>query len=139
MNQMIYPGDFVPMHSEEEVMSAVKKSDKGVDDVQVNITELPDSYKVEVDIPGVKSDNILVIADQNKLSVSVLKKAIGPQQEESIKKKEFSYVCLEEQIEMPDDADMSFVVAEYRNGILEIYVQKSEYPILLVHNRIVVY
>ena len=68
---LIYPGAYVPLLKEEEIQLALNRSHLGETFLPpVNVTELADSFKVEIVIPGgVKREDFLIRSDENVLSV----------------------------------------------------------------------
>ena len=137
---LIYPGAYVPLLKEEEVQEELKRPHKGETILPpVNVTEMADSFKVEVAIPGVKREDFLIHSDGNVLSVCVLHKECGLHEGERFQLHEFNYECFDRHIILPDNADSEFVSAEYKAGILRLYVPKAKQPAKNQHTRIVVY
>lgn len=135
-----YPGSYVPMIKEEEILKELKRTHEGKMLLPpVNVAELPDSFKVEVAIPGVKREDFLIQADGNTLSVFVLHKDCEHPERECFKLHEFNYECFDRPIVLPDNADAEFTCAEYKEGILHLYVPKTIQPVKNLHTRIVVY
>ena len=136
----IYPGAYVPLLKEEEVQSALKRAHKGETILPpVNVTELADSFKVEVAIPGVKSEDFLIYSAGNVLSVCVLHKECGLHEGERFQLHEFNYECFERHIILPDNADSELASAEYKAGILCLYIPKANQSAKNLHTIIVVY
>lgn len=137
---LIYPGVYVSLLKEEDVQEELNRSYEGEAVLPpVNVTELADSFKVEVVVPGVKRGDFLIHADENVLSVCVLHKECGLHEGESFQLHEFNYGCFDRHIILPDNADAEFISAEYRAGILRLYVPKAKLPAKNQHTRIVVY
>jgi len=137
---LIYPGAYVPLLKEEEVQEELKRPHEGETILPpVNVTEMADSFKVEVAIPGVKREDFLIHSDGNVLSVCVLHKEPGLHEGERFQLHEFNYECFDRHIILPDNADSEFVSAEYKTGILCLYVPKAKQPAKNQHARIVVY
>jgi HSP20 family protein len=135
-----YPGTYVPLMREEEMRKELKRSQEGKRLLPpVNIAELSDCFKVEVAIPGVKREDFLIQADGNILSVFVLHKDCGCHESEWFKLHEFNYECFDRPIILPGNADAEFTCAEYKEGILHLYVPKTNQPVKNLHTRIVVY
>jgi len=137
---LIYPGTFIPLVKEEEVQTALKHKHAGEIVIPpVNVIELGDLFKVEVAIPGVQKEDFLVHSDANVLSVCVLQKDEGSHEGEIFELHEFNYECFARHIILPGNADPEFASAEYKEGILRIFIPKSEQPGKTLHTRIVVY
>ena len=137
---LIYPGAYVPLLKEEEVQEELKHPHEGETIVPpVNVIELADSFKVEVAISGVKKEDFLIHSDGNVLSVCVLHKECGLHEGERFQLHEFNYECFDRHIILPDNADSEFASAEYKAGILRLYILKAKQPAKNLHTRIVVY
>ena len=137
---LIYPGVYVPLLKEEEIKEELKRSHEGETVLPpVNVTELPDLFNVEVAIPGVERENFLIYADENILTVCVVHKDRGLDKGESFQLHEFNYECFNRHIILPDNIDSDFISAEYKAGILRLYVPKAKHPAKNRHTRIVVY
>jgi HSP20 family protein len=137
---LVYPGVFVPLLKEEELMEELKKSKKTeTGHPPVNVTEMIDSFKVEVSIPGVKREDFLILADKNILSVCAVHKDNVLHEGERFQQHEFSHGFCDRHIILPDSADSEFISAEYAAGILSLHVPKTKEPSKSQHTRIVVY
>ena len=113
------------MLNEKEVNEEIVRTKQ--DDIispSVNISESGDFYKVEIALPGVNRENFLVYRDKNILSVCVVHKGIKKIQMTRVifLIHEFNYNCFERHLELPADADTKFVRAEYKEGVLRIYI-----------------
>jgi HSP20 family protein len=125
----IYPGDYMPLLTAEEIEEELKLSHEGESLFPpVNITELVDSFKVEVAIPGVKREDFLLHAKENVVEGS-----------ERFQLHEFNYQCFDRPVVLPENADVEFISAEYKAGILRLYIPKSDQPAKNRHTTIVVY
>ena len=139
-NCSIYPGSYVPLLKAEEVEKELKRLHKYENNLlPVNVTELADSFKVEVAIPGLKREDFFIRADENDLSVCVVHKKCGLTDRERFQLHEFNYECLDRHITLPQNADAEFISAEYKGGILCLYVPKAKQPVKNQHTMIVVY
>lgn len=136
----IYPGEYVPLLSESDIKEAMKFTDKkDIVHPAVNITEESRSYKIEVVIPGVKRDELLIYAKGNILSICAVN---NDRINDTLKKQqvqEFSFKWFDRHVLLPEDADSTFISAEYRSGILILHIPKATRPIDNVHTRIIVY
>lgn len=135
-----YPGDYVPLLKPEEIDEELKLTNEGDMLIPpVNITEQADSFKIDVAIPGVKREDFLVHTNENVLFVRVLHKDYGPKEVQHFQLHEFNYKCFDRHITLPDNADPEFSSAEYKGGILQLVMPKTNQPVKNRHNRIVVY
>jgi HSP20 family protein len=137
-DRTIYPGTYVPVQNEADLQVALKHPHQGeMISPPANVTELADLYKIEVAIPGVEKGNFLVFADGNALSVAVMNYPLT--KDENFSLHEFNFECFKRTIPLPKNIDAEFANAEYRNGILYLYVPKASNPVANQHTQIVVY
>lgn len=136
---LIYPGEYTPLPGTEVLLKELtNKHRKSVIKPLVNIDEFKDCFKIEVALPGIKREDIFIYAAGHSLSVLVWHK----HSEELMKKlqvQEFDTDFLERHIRLPKDADTAFVCAEYREGILNLYIARTLFPQKRTKHRIVVY
>jgi len=125
-----YPGEYVPLLRQEQFDQEWGRFHEGeMLFPPVNISELPDAYKVEVAIPGIRREELLVHMEGNVLFVRVLHKEMGLKANPKFQLHEFNYVCFERHIDLPADADPAFMSAEYKAGILQVIIPKTTCPI----------
>ncbi len=136
----IYPGEYVPFLNEKEVKEQINRTDKrDIIHPAVNITEQTGSYKIEVVIPGVERDELLIYANGNILSICAVNNEKINSTLRNLQVQEFSYKWFDRHMLLPEDADSTFISAEYRLGILVIHIPKSGRPVKNPHTRIIVY
>jgi HSP20 family protein len=136
----VYPGQYVPMLEEADVQEKLKEF--GLTDIirpPVNISESENSVTIEISMPGVERDELVVSGEGNMLSVCVLHKECAGQEEAINRCHEFSYTCYDRHILLPENADTEFSHAEYKAGVLHIHVLKSDASAASHHTRIAVY
>ncbi len=135
-----YPGAYMPLLNEEDLQFSLADShiSEGVLP-PVNVIELADSFRVRVAIPGVKREHFLVYASGNNLFVCVINKDPELHDGESFQLHEFNYENFNRHIKLPEIADSEFSIAEYKSGILDIYIPKSKQPPKKIFTNIVVY
>ena len=137
---VIYPGNYVPGCSEQDLrkeMSRARIMSNGLP--PVNVRNLPDHIHVEMAIPGVRREDFFVHADDHILFIIVMHKEPIYIEEKEFCLHEFNYTYIDRQVLLPDDADVSFISAEYQNGMLSIIIPKSMKPVRQLHADIVVY
>ncbi len=136
----VYPGNYVPLRKKEEVEKELRHPQEGkMLTPPVNVTELVDTYKVEVAIPGVKREDFLVQSDDNILSVQVMQKENNTGGKETFQVQVFNYQCFDRHIVLPPNADTEFTCAEYKDGILRLQMPKTNTTDKNHHTRIVIY
>src|SRR5688572_19669412 len=125
-----YPGEYVPLLKQEQFDREAGIFHEGeMLFPPVNISELPDAYKVDVAIPGIRREELLVHIEGNVLFIRVLHKETGPKAVPTFQLHEFNYVCFERHIDVPANADPAFMGAEYKAGILQVIIPKTTCPI----------
>ena len=134
----VYPGSYVPFLEDEEVEEVLNRPHRNEIVLPlVNVTELANSFKVEVAIPGVNREDFFIHANENILSVCVIHKdeeLLG-----NVKYDTSDYECLDRDIVLPENADAEFISAEYKDGILCLHTPKSKRTNHNLHSTIVVY
>ncbi len=91
----------------------------------VNSREADDAYYVEVDLPGVKKEDILVDVKDNILSISGERKIKKEDKEDSYYKVESRYGKFVRNFTLPKDVDVQKIEAGNKNGVLEIKIPKQ--------------
>lgn len=137
---LIYPGTYVPIQKEETINSAVKNIQDDISHCPpVNVTVLPDSYKIEVAIPGVNKEDFMIHIDGNDLCICALQNNVAINNGENFQLHEFNYQCFNRHIILPGHTDAELASAEYQAGILRLFIPKAETPGTNVHTSIVIY
>ena len=135
---LIYPGEYIPLFKENNFSGYVAGNKKNI--FPVNIEELGSCYKIELSVPGAKRENFLINSYGNVVSVSVIHDDCELVNQESFQLREFNYAgCFNRKIVLPDNADFLFVSAEYKSGILRLYVPKSNHPLKWINTKIAIY
>ena len=94
--------------------------------LQLSVTEDSRSYKINIDMPGVLKENIILKVDNNLLKISVLTKAPELLENEKIILNEKFYGQLSRELELPKNIDSENIVAKYENGVLAIILTKTD-------------
>lgn len=136
----VYPGQFMPIHNREEIHQQLKHT-KVTEKVlsKTILKEFPDSYKLELSVPGLRREDFLLFTEERILSVSVLHKKNEPTAQNGFLPPEDCSKCFEEMIALPPNADTEFITAEYRTGILSLHIPKTDKIPWNKHSNIVVY
>lgn len=138
LKRSVYPGEFIPRMKVEDVAGQLNKEGKiKIIEPLVNITDLPECLKIEVAVPGMDREDFFIKVLDNILSITVFHKDLP--QGESFKLHEFNCGCFHRNIVLPENIDTEFVVAEYKAGLLHLYLPKTDYPLKQASSRIVVY
>jgi len=92
----------------------------------VNTREGEYAYHVEVDLPGVKKEDINIQVEDGTLVVSGERKEKKEIKEENYYKVESSFGSFSRSFTLPEEADIENIHAESTDGVLEVIVPKLE-------------
>ncbi|QBZ84066.1 Spore protein SP21 [Hydrogenovibrio crunogenus] len=92
----------------------------------VNTREGDYAYHIEVDLPGVKKEDIHVEVKENRLTISGERKVKEEVKEEDYHRVESSYGKFERSFTLPDNVDAENVDASTNDGVLEVVLPKKE-------------
>lgn len=90
----------------------------------VNIREGEFAYHVDVDLPGVKKEDIKVDVKDGKLTVSGERNFKAEVKEEDYYKVETSFGKFSRSFALPENADIENIDAVCDNGVLEVVIPK---------------
>ena len=102
------------------------QNDKGINAFtpSVNTREDEKAYYIEVDLPGVKKEDIKVDIKDNTLTISGERKFKEEVKEEDYYKIETSIGKFSRTFTLPEDADIENIDAKNENGVLDIVIPK---------------
>ena len=115
---------------EDRMMNSLKLStDVDVTNVtgftpSVNTREGEYAYHVEVDLPGVKKEDINVDLKDDVLTISGERKTKSEISEKDYYKKECSYGKFHRSFTLPEDTDVENIEANSEDGVLEVVIPK---------------
>ncbi len=103
-------------------------TDKGITAYtpKVNVREGEYAYHVDVDLPGVKKEDIDVDIKDGQLLITGERHFKNEVKEEDYYKVETRFGKFSRTFNLPDDADIEQVDASYEDGVLEVVVPKLE-------------
>ncbi|MCG3652691.1 Hsp20/alpha crystallin family protein [Aliarcobacter butzleri] len=90
----------------------------------VNTREGEFAYHVDVDLPGVKKEDIKVDINKNVLTISGERKTKEEIKEEDYYKVETYFGKFSRSFTLPDNADIENIEASSENGVLEVIIPK---------------
>lgn len=94
--------------------------------INLDITETPEAYKVQADIPGVKKEDISVVIENRQLQISAeTKQEKEEKKDEKVIMSERYFGYVSRQVTLPGDVDQSKVDARYENGVLYLTLPKT--------------
>jgi HSP20 family protein len=92
----------------------------------LDVTESKDAYHIDVEVPGLRPEDINVTVDQGMLTVQGERRSEEEKGDRSYHRVERRYGAFRRSISLPRDVDASRVQANYDNGVLRLEVPKSE-------------
>jgi len=92
----------------------------------VNSREGESAYHIEVDLPGVKKEDISVSVEDGKLIISGQRAYKDEVKEENYYKVESRFGKFTRSFALPDEADIEQIHASSTDGVLEVVVPKLE-------------
>ena len=92
----------------------------------VNIKETNKSYVIELAAPGLKKDDFEIDLENNVLTISFQKKEEKKEEEANYTRREFFFTEFKRAFTLPEDAQLDKIDAKYKDGILEITIDKKE-------------
>jgi len=91
---------------------------------KVNTREGKSAYHIEVELPGIKKEDVDVKVDGNILTISGERKIKDEVKEEDYYKVESRYGEFSRSFTLPEKVDVENIHAESDNGIVEIVIPK---------------
>ncbi|AKF25546.1 heat-shock protein Hsp20 [Sulfurovum lithotrophicum] len=91
---------------------------------RVNTREGEDAYHVEIDLPGIKKEDIEITTEDNILTISGERKMKDEVKEEDYYKVESAYGKFSRSFTLPEKVDVENIHAESRDGVLEVVIPK---------------
>jgi len=92
----------------------------------VNTREGESAYHIDVDLPGVKKEDIKVDINKDVLTISGERKTKDEVKEEDYYKVETSFGKFTRSFTLPENVDIENIEARSDNGVLEVIIPKKE-------------
>jgi len=92
----------------------------------VNTREADDAYYIEVELPGVKKEDINIDVNEDTLTISGERKIKEEHKDDTFYKVESVYGKFERSFSLPEDVDTDKIEATSKNGVLEIKIPKVQ-------------
>jgi HSP20 family protein len=92
---------------------------------EIDITEDDKEYLVKADLPEMKKEEIKVDVEEGVLSISGERKAEKEEKNKKFHRIERSYGSFMRSFTLPEDADGTKVVAEFKDGVLRVHLPKN--------------
>ena len=106
------------------------------------VMETRKAFYIDIEMPGVKKEDIKVETDDNELTVSAVRHPRPVEEEEEepaqteqpeqakqakqAKQAELPVKEYKKKYVFPESADMTSIMAKYEDGVLSLYIQKKE-------------
>jgi len=90
----------------------------------VNTREGEFAYHIEVDLPGIKKEDVAITIEDNTLLVSGERKVRAEIKEGDYYKVESSFGTFSRSFSLPNEIDIENIHAESENGVLEVIIPK---------------
>jgi HSP20 family protein len=91
---------------------------------KVNTREGESAYHIEVELPGIKKDDVEIKVDGNILSISGERNLKDDVKEENYHRVESKYGYFSRSFTLPQKVDIENIHAQSDNGILEVVIPK---------------
>jgi len=91
---------------------------------QVNTREGEYAYHVEIDLPGIKKEDIEITTEDNILTISGERKMKEEINEDDYYKVESAYGKFSRSFTLPEKIDVENIHAESKDGVLEVVIPK---------------
>ncbi len=97
----------------------------GIESPKVDITETDGAYHVRAELPGVSKNDVTVEFEDDVLSIRGEKKTERDEKTEKGRRLECSYGAFSRAFTLPADADRDRIEAKFKDGVLQIKIQKN--------------
>lgn len=95
--------------------------------IKVDVTETPDEFIVQAEIPGAGKENIHVNIEDNAVSISAEISQVDSQsKDDKLLRSERYYGEVSRSFRLPGDIDQASSKARYENGVLTLNLVKSQ-------------
>ena len=111
-----------------EDMNSVFRSNfnEGMTLPKVNIKETPESFEVQMAVPGLKKDNFNISVENEELLISAEIEENKEETNEEYTRREFGYASFRRSFILPETVDGDKIKANYEDGILNVVLPKKE-------------
>jgi len=92
----------------------------------INISETDDQFSIEVEIPGMKKEDIDINIENNTLTISGERKQKTEEDGRRFHRVETNFGSFNRSFQLPDHVDEDSIEATYSNGLLQINMGKRE-------------
>lgn len=89
-----------------------------------NIRETNKEFIIELAAPGMNKKDFVVDIDNGLLEIKVEKEEESEEKREKYKRKEYDYSAFYRSFNLPDSVKSDKIMAEYKDGILQVHLPK---------------
>ena len=90
-----------------------------------NVSETPEEYRIEAELPGVKQDDLEVKVENRVLTLRGERREEREEKGKKYHRVESSYGSFMRSFTLPDDADEDSVAADYKDGLLSVRITRT--------------
>ena len=90
-----------------------------------NVSETPEEYRIEAELPGVKQEDFELKVDDGVLSLRGERREEKEEKSKKYHRVESSYGSFMRSFTLPADADEGKVEAEYKDGMLKVRIPRT--------------
>jgi len=98
----------------------------------VNTREGKEAYHIELDLPGIKKENVDISVEENTLTILGTRELKDEIKEENYYKVESSYGKFSRSFSLPEKVDIENIKAVSQDGVLEVIIPKLK----IVENKV---
>lgn len=91
-----------------------------------NVSETPEEYRIEAELPGVKEEDVEVNVEHRLLTLRGERHAEKEEKGKKLHRVESSYGSFMRSFTLPEDADEDKIAADYKDGLLTVRVPRTE-------------
>ena len=91
-----------------------------------NVSETPEEYRIEAELPGVKQEDLEVNVENRVLTLRGERREKKEEKEEKYHRIESSYGSFTRSFSLPSDAEEDRIAADYEDGLLIVRVPRTE-------------
>jgi HSP20 family protein len=92
----------------------------------VNIKENPNSYKIDLAVPGMEKKDLNIEIENGIITISGERKEEVKESDEKVTRMEFHYGAFKRSFGLPDAANTEDIQANFLNGVLSLSIGKKE-------------
>ncbi len=90
-----------------------------------NISETDDAYLIKAELPEVSKEDVKVTVDEDVITIAGERRKEAEHKDEKVHRIESFYGSFSRSFRLPEDADVSAIQAESKNGVLKVRVPKK--------------